>query len=110
MVLNYIWIGFLLIAVVVALIQTFVFGDTAVLTAVMDSMFGSAKTGFEISYKPLRAMPSFEFSKQPPMRAIPERPKKPKQKKIAHPDRTLIETMPATKAPIPAPIQWKLGK
>ena len=49
MVLNYIWIGFLLIAVVVALIQTFVFGDTAVLTAVMDSMFGSAKTGFEIS-------------------------------------------------------------
>jgi len=48
-VLNYIWIGFLLIAVVVALIQTFVFGDTAVLTAVMDSMFGSAKTGFEIS-------------------------------------------------------------
>ena len=49
MVLNYIWIGFLLIAVLVALIQTFVFGDTAVLTAVMDSMFGSAKTGFEIS-------------------------------------------------------------
>ncbi len=49
MVLNYIWIGFLLIAVVVALIQTFVFGDTAVLTTVMDSMFGSAKTGFEIS-------------------------------------------------------------
>ncbi|MCB9071773.1 MAG: spore maturation protein [Prevotellaceae bacterium] len=49
MVLNYIWIGFLLIAVVVALIQTFLFGDTAVLTAVMDSMFGSAKTGFEIS-------------------------------------------------------------
>jgi len=48
-VLNYIWIGFLLIAVLVALIQTFVFGDTAVLTAVMDSMFGSAKTGFEIS-------------------------------------------------------------
>ena len=49
MVLDYICIGFLLIAVVVALIQTFVFGDTAVLTAVMDSMFGSAKTGFESS-------------------------------------------------------------
>ena len=49
MVLNYIWIGFLLIAVLVALLQTFIFGDTTVLTAVMDSMFGSAKTGFEIS-------------------------------------------------------------
>ncbi|HPW90324.1 MAG TPA: nucleoside recognition domain-containing protein [Paludibacteraceae bacterium] len=49
MVLNYIWIGFLLIAVVVATIQTFVSGDSATLTAVMDSMFSSAKTGFEIS-------------------------------------------------------------
>jgi len=48
-VLNYIWIGFLLIAVVVATIQTFVSGDSATLTAVMDSMFSSAKTGFEIS-------------------------------------------------------------
>lgn len=49
MVLNYIWIAFLLIAVVVALLQTVIFGDSTVLTAVMDSMFGSAKTGFEIS-------------------------------------------------------------
>ncbi|MDR0810752.1 MAG: hypothetical protein LBN23_00520 [Paludibacter sp.] len=49
MVLNYIWIGFILIAVVVALIITFVTGDGATLNAVMLSMFDSAKTGFEIS-------------------------------------------------------------
>jgi spore maturation protein SpmA len=48
-VLNYIWIGFILIAVVVALIITFVTGDGATLNAVMLSMFDSAKTGFEIS-------------------------------------------------------------
>jgi spore maturation protein SpmA len=48
-VLNYIWIGFILIAVVVALIITFVTGNGDVLNAVMNSMFDSAKTGFEIS-------------------------------------------------------------
>ncbi|MGM9745645.1 MAG: nucleoside recognition domain-containing protein [Paludibacteraceae bacterium] len=49
MVLNYIWIGFLLIAVAVALLQLCVSGDGSALNAVMDSMFASAKTGFEIS-------------------------------------------------------------
>ena len=49
MVLNYIWIGFLLTAVVVAVLQLCITGDGAALNAVMDSMFASAKTGFEIS-------------------------------------------------------------
>ncbi len=49
MVLNYIWIGFLLIGVLVALLQLCFTGDGSALNAVMDSMFSSAKTGFEIS-------------------------------------------------------------
>ena len=49
MVLNYIWIGFLLTAVAVAVAQLCITGDGAALNAVMDSMFASAKTGFEIS-------------------------------------------------------------
>lgn len=49
MILNYIWIGFLLIAFVVACIQTFFFGNTEVFTNIMHATFDSAKTGFEIS-------------------------------------------------------------
>lgn len=49
MLLNYIWIGFLLIAVVVALLQLCLTGEGSALNAVMDSLFESAKTGFEIS-------------------------------------------------------------
>ena len=48
MALNYIWISFLLITVAVAAAQA-VMGDLAPLGAVMDSMFSSAKSGFEIS-------------------------------------------------------------
>ncbi len=49
MILNYIWIGFLLIAFIVACIQTFFFGNTEVFTNIMNATFDSAKTGFEIS-------------------------------------------------------------
>lgn len=49
MVLNYIWIGFMLIAILVALVQTIFFGQTEVMYEVMNSMFTSARTGFEIS-------------------------------------------------------------
>ncbi len=49
MVLNYIWIGFLLIAIAVAMVQAFASGDIAPLQAVMNSTFDSAKNGFEIS-------------------------------------------------------------
>lgn len=49
MILNYIWIGFILIAFVIACIQCFVFGKTDIFMEVMQAAFGSAKTGFEIS-------------------------------------------------------------
>lgn len=49
MVLNYIWIALLLIAVVVAMISWLTTGNADILTAVMQSMFDSAKSGFEIS-------------------------------------------------------------
>lgn len=49
MVLNYIWIGFVLIAIVVAMVAAFVAGSADPLTAVMNATFDSAKTGFEIS-------------------------------------------------------------
>ena len=49
MVLNYIWIGFLLIAIAVAIIHAFIIGDATPLQMVMNSTFTSAKNGFEIS-------------------------------------------------------------
>lgn len=49
MVLNYIWIGFLLIAIIASVLQALLGGDAQVMTDVMNSLFGSAKTGFEIS-------------------------------------------------------------
>ncbi len=49
MVLNYIWIGFLLIAIAVAIIHAFIIGDATPLQTVMNSTFTSARNGFEIS-------------------------------------------------------------
>ena len=49
MVLNYIWIGFLLIAFVVALCRLFIFNDTEVFNQIITSTFDSAKMGFEVS-------------------------------------------------------------
>lgn len=49
MALNYIWIGFFLVAFVVALIKLIVFGDTQVFPAILQSTFDTAKLGFEIS-------------------------------------------------------------
>ena len=49
MVLNYIWIAFFLIALVVGLVRLIALGDTAVFTNMVNSTFDSAKTGFEIS-------------------------------------------------------------
>lgn len=49
MALNYIWIGLILIAVLVGMIQWLVMGDASVMSAILDSTFSSAKTGFEIS-------------------------------------------------------------
>jgi len=49
MALNYIWIGFILIAFVVALCKLLFLGDTEVFTNIISSTFSSATTGFEIS-------------------------------------------------------------
>lgn len=49
MVLNYIWISFIVIAFVVALIRLIVFNDVDVFNDTINSTFLSAKSGFEIS-------------------------------------------------------------
>jgi spore maturation protein SpmA len=49
MVLNYIWIGFFLIAFVTGLVKLLVFGDAEVFPAMVGSTFEMAKLGFEIS-------------------------------------------------------------
>ena len=49
MILNYIWIGFILIAFVIACVQCFFGGNTDIFMQVMQAAFSSAKTGFEIS-------------------------------------------------------------
>ncbi len=49
MALNYIWVGFFLVAFVVALIKLIFFGDTEIFTTLVQSTFSSAKVGFEIS-------------------------------------------------------------
>ncbi|MGM9831272.1 MAG: nucleoside recognition domain-containing protein [Paludibacteraceae bacterium] len=49
MVLNYIWIGLVLIAVAVGCVQFFAYGQTDIFTQILNSTFSSAKTGFEIS-------------------------------------------------------------
>ncbi len=49
MALNYIFIAFILIAFVVALFQLIFFGNSAVFNEILQSIFGSAKSGFEIS-------------------------------------------------------------
>lgn len=49
MVLNYIWIGFFIIAFVIALAKLVFLGDVTVFPALIDSTFASSKTAFEIS-------------------------------------------------------------
>ena len=49
MVLNYIWIAFFVIAFVVAVVQTVVYGNTAIWTDIMNASFSSARTAFDIS-------------------------------------------------------------
>jgi spore maturation protein SpmA len=49
MVLNYIWVGFFLIALALGLVRLLFLGDTEVFTAMVNSTFEMSKTGFEIS-------------------------------------------------------------
>ena len=49
MALNYIFIAFILIAFVIALVQMIFFGNISIFNDILQSIFGSAKSGFEIS-------------------------------------------------------------
>lgn len=49
MVVNYIWIGLILLAVIMGCVQFFFFGENEIFTEILNSTFVSAKTGFEIS-------------------------------------------------------------
>ena len=49
MVLNYIWVGFFIIAFLVALIKLIFFGDTEIFSALFHAIVDSSETGFEIS-------------------------------------------------------------
>jgi spore maturation protein SpmA len=49
MALNYIWIGFFLVALVIGLVRLIFFGDTAVFTNMVNSTFDMSKTAFEIA-------------------------------------------------------------
>jgi spore maturation protein SpmA len=49
MVLNYLWVGFFLVAFAVAAIKLIFFGDTDIFPALLTSTFDNARTGFELS-------------------------------------------------------------
>jgi spore maturation protein SpmA len=49
MVLNYIWIGFFLVALVIALFRLIFLGDTAIFTNIVGSTFDMSKSAFEIA-------------------------------------------------------------
>jgi spore maturation protein SpmA len=49
MVLNYIWIGFFVVAFIVALCKLVFLGDTQIFSTIITGSFDSAKTAFEIS-------------------------------------------------------------
>ena len=49
MVLNYIWIGLILLAVIMGCVQFLVFGQADIFNEILSSTFASAKNGFEIS-------------------------------------------------------------
>lgn len=49
MVLNYIWIGFFIVAFIVGLAKLILIGDVSVFPTMMESTFDTAKTAFEIS-------------------------------------------------------------
>jgi spore maturation protein SpmA len=49
MALNYVWVAFFLVGFVVAMIKVIFFGQIGMLSDMQTALFGSAKTGFEIS-------------------------------------------------------------
>ncbi len=49
MVLNYIWAGFFVVALIIALIKNVIYHDVSIFETLVSGIFESAKTGFEIS-------------------------------------------------------------
>ncbi len=49
MALNYIFVSFFLIGLVVGLVRLVFFGDTGIFTSMVNSTFDTAKSGFEIA-------------------------------------------------------------
>ena len=49
MVLNYIWVAFLLVGFAVGMVKTFFFGQTGLPAEMLSALFDAAKNGFEIS-------------------------------------------------------------
>ena len=49
MILNYIWISLILLAVLMGIVQACVYGNVDIFSAILNSTFDSAKTGFELS-------------------------------------------------------------
>lgn len=49
MILNYIWIGLILAAILMGLVQCFMTGETGIFSDILNATFSSAKNGFEIS-------------------------------------------------------------
>ena len=49
MILNYIWISLILLAVLMGLVQAICYGNVDIFSAILNSTFDSAKTGFELS-------------------------------------------------------------
>ncbi|MBQ5388261.1 MAG: hypothetical protein IIU55_04200 [Paludibacteraceae bacterium] len=49
MVLNYIWIGLILLAIVMGCVQFFAFGQSDIFSEILNSTFASAESGFKIS-------------------------------------------------------------
>ena len=49
MILNYIWISLILLAILMGLVQAICYGNVDIFSAILNSTFDSAKTGFELS-------------------------------------------------------------
>ena len=49
MALNYVWIAFFIVGFVVGIFKAFVFGQTGLLSEMLNALFDAAKNGFEIS-------------------------------------------------------------
>ena len=49
MILNYIWIGLIILAIIMGIIQAACYGNVDIFSEILNSTFGNAKTGFELS-------------------------------------------------------------